>query len=50
MMQPWHKRLIWWLCEKLGHPFIDKMWIYGGYLHKDCRWCKRIISKRLEDI
>jgi len=47
MIQSWHKRLIWWLCEKLGHKFITHRWICDGYLHEKCLCCRRTISKRL---
>ena len=39
------KSVIWWLCEKAGHPFPHKAWIFNGRYHRDCRWCGRIISE-----
>jgi len=42
-------RFVWWLCEKVDHPFPMRGWIYNGQYHRDCRWCKRIISESIKD-
>jgi hypothetical protein len=49
MEQSWRERLLWWICEKLSHPFINKTWIYNNYRHKECRVCGRIISEPLKE-
>jgi len=46
MNKPWFIRLWWRLCAKTGHLWY-RGWTYGGYYHRDCRLCGRIISKRV---
>lgn len=48
MNQPWYVRFGWWLCEKTGHVWYHG-WIYDGHYHKDCKLCRRIISKRISE-
>lgn len=45
MQQLWYVRLAWWLCEKAGHPLIERGWIYNGEYHRECRLCGRIVSE-----
>lgn len=45
MREAWYLRLRRWLCEKAGHPFIAKGWIYDGRYHRDCRLCNSIVSE-----
>jgi len=47
MNQNWRTRFLWWLCDKADHPFPIRGWIYEGQYHRDCRWCKRIVSEPL---
>jgi hypothetical protein len=47
MNQPWHIRLLWWVCEKINHPGA-KGWIFNGYYHRECRLCKRIVSEPIK--
>lgn len=49
MNQPWYIRLGLWLCEKTGHLFSRKAWIYGGFYHRECRLCGRIVSEPLKE-
>ena len=48
MSQPWYIRLLWWLCEKAGHPGA-KGWIYDGNYHRDCDLCGRIVSEPVKE-
>lgn len=48
MNQPWHIRLGWWLCEKTGHLWTAKAWIYGDMYHQECKLCGRIHSEYLK--
>lgn len=45
MEQRWYEKLLWWLCEKTGHPLTARKWIYWGRYHRECKVCKRIISE-----
>jgi len=45
MSPHWLERLLWWLCEKAGHPFPKHGWVFDGRYHRDCRWCGRIVSE-----
>ena len=40
----WYIALRDWLCEKIGH-LPEKTWEYNGYLHSQCRICRRTQSK-----
>lgn len=48
MDRPWYLDFGWWLCEKIGHPFPRKGWIYNGQYHRECRICGRLISETLQ--
>lgn len=48
MNQTWFTRLGWWLCEKTGHLITDRAWIYGGFYHRECKLCGRIVSEPLK--
>jgi hypothetical protein len=45
MSPHWLERFVWWLCEKVGHPFPKHGWVFDGRYHRDCRWCGRIVSE-----
>jgi len=49
MNQIWYIKFLWWLCEKTGHLWIDHAWIYGGFYHRNCKLCKRIVSEPLKE-
>lgn len=48
MNQPWYIRFRWWLCEKTGHLWTRKGWVYAGCYHRECNLCGRIVSKPLK--
>ena len=47
MEQKWYTKLLWWICELFNHPgSSNNSWVYNGYYHRDCKFCKRIISTK----
>lgn len=48
MNQPWYTRFGWWLCEKTGHLWARREWVYDGHYYRECRLCRGIVSKPLQ--